>query len=78
MQSSYDYHFELSKETLFNWEKDNKILYHDAQNVFESRLIGNQFVYVSCFEDIGIHEVSEKVCFIRRINTIMNFMLELK
>lgn len=78
LKSSYDYHFELPKETLFNWEKDNKILYHETQDVFESRLIGNQFMYVSCFEDIDVHEAPKKVYFIPKISIIMNFMLGLK
>ncbi|PFO80419.1 MULTISPECIES: CgeB family protein [Bacillus cereus group] len=60
LQFNYDYHFELPKESLFNWKKDNKILYHDTHNAFESKLIGNQFMYVSCFEDIDIHEAPEK------------------
>ncbi|MGG0237409.1 CgeB family protein [Bacillus rhizoplanae] len=63
LQSKYDYHFELPQEALFNWKKDNKILYHDAQAIFESRLVGNQFMYVQCFENIGINEAPEKSLF---------------
>ncbi|PFA18408.1 glycosyltransferase [Bacillus cereus] len=63
LSSEYRDYFKLHKDALFNWNKDNKILYHDAQESFESRLIGNQIMYVSCFEDIDIHMAPEKSLF---------------
>jgi spore maturation protein CgeB len=52
----YNISFKIDKPLLFGLGRENKILYHPYQDIFESKLVGKQFVYLPCFENIGVNE----------------------
>jgi spore maturation protein CgeB len=51
-----DLNIKLDRTRLFELEKENKILYHPYQDIFESKLTGKQFIYIPCLENKGINE----------------------
>ena len=72
-----DYTFDLDKSTLFGFDhKRNRLLYHKNQNIIESRLIGKQYFFLSCLEDIKINEAPKSSLFNLKKTIIMNFTLK--
>jgi spore maturation protein CgeB len=52
---TYDYYVKLNQNSLFGLEKvNNLVLYHEFDEIFESKMIGNQFAYFPCIEDSPI------------------------
>lgn len=56
----YMLHVPVTKDKLFGLEGGNDLLYHPAQHVFESRLVGEQFAYLPILENIGVNEAPQQ------------------
>ncbi|OAS88211.1 MULTISPECIES: CgeB family protein [Metabacillus] len=56
--------FTINKNALFGLGRDNKVIYHQNHSIFESRLVGKQYYYLPCLENIDVKGAPNSPIFI--------------